>query len=360
MVPDMSRKINNINKNVLELIHRHLDPPNSARLASTSRTMRETVPSNRWNKVKGKKALKYPSQIPSPWQDVSEIDVKALRERFTLLYTVLKQFHTIPKRHRKTLTRRAFYSTLTNLIHIERRRVSGRTRVYPTIKKSDIHLEYMDKTCHTVYRLKDVSNTVFNDYDSCFLFKMDVRIEWKHRGIPFDVLMYITYDDIDDIKINMLVNNSEWILYVIGNPEFYNNSEISWNRLSGPRQRRFMIDGGILKSKRHYNSKQYSQFQTIALVRLLKVVQKTIHPRPLVFLLWVSDNRHQSQISNMIRTIVQPFPSLVFNRRPTTIGNRMNAGTITNQSNISNRSNRSNTSNNNTSNTSSSNNNSRR
>ena len=175
--------LQNLPDNILRLIHQKVgarNVKNAVKFASTSKMLRNTVPRNalytRPDLVKGNDPRTY--TFPKGHDLPSRLDVKAMKERLTLLYRSVKIYNDMTKKYLKKIGRRAAYT-------IMKRIVLENAKQYSTIRRRDIIMKYVDDDCGSMKRIKNLENTI----DECYL-SVYVYIKWSdRRGVPFDVNM---------------------------------------------------------------------------------------------------------------------------------------------------------------------------
>lgn len=178
--------LQNLPDNMLRLIHQKVgarNVKNAVVFASTSKMLRNTVPRNalytRPDLVKGNDPRTY--TFPKGHELPSTLDVRAMKERLTLLYRSVKVYNDTTKKNIEKIGRRAAYTIL-------RRIVLENAKQYSTIRRRDISFGYTDYDCDEKKRIKNLVNRR-PAIDDCFI-SINVYIQWRdRRGVPFDVNM---------------------------------------------------------------------------------------------------------------------------------------------------------------------------
>ena len=263
--------LQNLPDNILRLIHQKVgarNVKNAVKFASTSKMLRNTVPRNalytRPDLVKGNDPRTY--TFPKGHDLPSRLDVKAMKERLTLLYRSVKIYNDMTKKYLKKIGRRAAYTIL-------KRIVLENAKQYSTIRRRDISFDYMDNDCGTMKRIKNLENAV-ND---CILIT-EVYIQWRDRqGVPFDVKMMFSAMESEEsgqfITASIYTDSAQ--AFVVGDP--WNQQRWTVQRRHGHRMFTYAgVQDPFMCSHVHENT--WTQRHTIDVVRLLKLL-KALGPK---------------------------------------------------------------------------------
>ena len=263
--------LQNLPDNILRLIHQKVgarNVKNAVKFASTSKMLRNTVPRNalytRPDLVKGNDPRTY--TFPKGHDLPSRLDVKAMKERLTLLYRSVKIYNDMTKKYLKKIGRRAAYTIL-------KRIVLENAKQYSTIRRRDISFDYMDNDCGTMKRIKNLENAV-ND---CILIT-EVYIQWRDRqGVPFDVKMMFSAMESEEsgqfITASIYTDSAQ--AFVVGDP--WDQQRWITQRRHGHRMFTYAgVQDPFMCSHVHEN--KWTQRHTIDVVRLLKLL-KSIAPK---------------------------------------------------------------------------------
>jgi hypothetical protein len=288
--------LQNLPDNMLRLIHQKVgarNVKNAVKFASTSKTLRNTVPRNalytRPDLVKGNDPRTY--TFPKGHMLPSRLDVKAMKERLTLLYRSVKIYNDMTKKYLKKIGRRAAYT-------IMKRIVLENAKQYSTIRRRDISMTYVDDDCRDRKRIKNVVKRRVTG-DDCYL-SIGVTIQWRdRRGVPFDVNMNFSSMDSEDLSDRYVL---AWIstdsarAFVVGDP--YDSRRWSIQRRHGHRMFTYAgVQDPYMYSLVSKNT--WTQRHTIDVVRLLKLL-KALGPKEIRLqnVIVEDDHPHIKQIIN--------------------------------------------------------------
>jgi len=133
------------------------------------------------------------TEIPQGVQRVSALDVRALRERLTLLHTACREFEKISPMRKRQFTRRQFYATFKRILLAESKKMRESLRarkLRPTIRRGDIKILFTSgEGAHTT-RVRDTVSSNENNYsDNTWQPRnMGIAVKWSDaRGVPFEV-----------------------------------------------------------------------------------------------------------------------------------------------------------------------------
>ena len=263
--------LQNLPDNMLRLIHQKVgarNVKNAVKFASTSKMLRNTVPRNalytRPDLVKGNDPRTY--RFPKGHILPSRLDVKAMKERLTLLYRSVKIYNDMTKKYLKKIGRRAAYT-------IMKRIVLENAKQYSTIRRRDIIMKYVDDDCGSMKRIKNLENTI----DECYL-SVHVYIKWSdRRGVPFDVNMIFSAMESEESErtVEAYISTDSADVHVVGEP--YTPQRWIIQRRHGHRMFTYAgVQDPFMDSLVPEN--KWTQRNTIDVVRLLKLL-KALGPK---------------------------------------------------------------------------------
>ena len=263
--------LQNLPDNMLRLIHQKVGArsvKNAVKFASTSKMLRNTVPRNalytRPDLVKGNDPRTY--TFPGGHMLPSRLDVKAMKERLTLLYRSVKLYNDMTKKYLKKIGRRAAYT-------IMKRIVLENAKQYSTIRRRDIIMEYTDNDYSSMKRIKNLENAM----DDCYL-SIEVYIKWRDmQGVPFDVNMTFSAMESEESEqiVDVYISTDSADAHVVGDPDEPQRWIIQ--RRHGYRMFTYAgVQDPFMDS--HVPENKWTQRNTIDVVRLLKLL-KALGPK---------------------------------------------------------------------------------
>jgi len=270
--------LNDLPTNMLEEIHRRLanrSVANSVRFGSSFKRARNATPRNRPNKTNT-------TEIPKGSQRVSPLDVRALRERLTLLHATCREFEKISPTRRKQFSRRDVYATFKRILitEVKKMRESLRARqLQPTIRRGDIKILFTPGGvgAHTT-RVRNTASSNENNNNTSNMWQpryMQITVKWTDaRGVPFEVYLACAVEKgTSKLLIGM-------IKIEVGQVGFYTVLDTQkFANMARAGTRRFSVTRGILATGQRRTTTQMA----IDISRMLELVwgvertQITVH-----------------------------------------------------------------------------------
>jgi hypothetical protein len=286
--------LNDLPTDMLEEIHRRLanrSVANSVRFGATFKRARNATPRNRANKTN--------TEIPKGSQRVSPLDVRALRERLTLLHTACREFEKISPTRRKQFSRRDFYATFKRILLAESKKMRESLRarkLQPTIRRGDIKILFTPGEgvgiAYTTRVRDTVSSNENNNNDNMMREPryMVITVKWSDpRGVPFEVYFACGMEKgtekllIGTIKIR------------VGQVEFYTVLDTQeFANMTRAGTRRFSVTRGILVTGQRNTTTQVA----IDISRMLELAWGVERKRINVHI-----HRHQERVSGVINQL---------------------------------------------------------
>jgi len=282
--------LNDLPTDMLEEIHRRLanrSVANSVRFGATFKRARNATPHNRANKTN--------TEIPKGSQRVSALDVRALRERLTLLHATCREFEKISPTRRNQFSRREFYATFKRILvtEVKKMRESLRARkLQATIRRGDIKLLFNpgEGAFTTRVRNTDSSNENNNNNYMRQPRYMEITVKWSDpRGIPFNVAFSCSMEKgsgklvIDSLSIHVGVAT----YYTVLDAQEFANMDRAGTR-------RFSVTRGILVTGERNTTTRVA----IDISRMLELAWGVERKR-----INVHTHRHQERVSGVINQL---------------------------------------------------------